>query len=576
MSLLENFNLVYGNDMRILDPSVEVNALTGIGPQFHLEPFHTMRWVGDFEGSSSVMADHQSIAFRGHKTETMIPHIPIPPWPFGAPLLRTILLDSKCHIYCHNPDIEIEGNQVGIALIALAPPFHCASLQVPATLGKLGSLGAKIPGLSRVKGALGKLHKINHALARFDEVSSDLHKLLEGARVAQVLGCAVVDALDAMDEKPSPQHEASGECAVATAEHPFHTSQEMLRADADYQKARLALNQGDKADAVYYQHAQEIKTLEESMHRTQLDLRKQLHERQVLDRHRARLDERIQALDKEVVAHDLVQAKIHGELRLSNRRARLGVKTEGIAKTHDALERGAKVQRLSHDKLRRLRCEHERSTGRLRSLQEEIQSHRAQLEKNQQRRSSLRSSQREHLASLAPSPTHKQLGVMLPSLTSFSASFMQHSVKTGMSPASYWGMQLRVVAIAMSEIINHAIGLVGDALLVDGPTSRVGAWVAELGAGALQGAVGSSLRAWGGSDRIDFSVPIKTGTLVAGGLVQARAEFYWSLSEDTDQEVLTHLGHRTGTDLPGRDFDSVQLFGTHEGPGVDFTIPTVW
>lgn len=581
MSLLENFNLVYGTDMRVLDPSVEVNAVTGIGPQFHLEPFHTMRWVGQFEGSTSVVADNQSFAYRGHKTETMIPHLPIPPWPIGAPLLRTIFLDSKCHIYCYHPDLEVQGKKVGVAMLGLAPPFHCASLKVPANLGKLGSLVDKLPGVSKIKGALGQLHEVNEKLAKIDAFSQGLAQVLEGARVAQVLGAAAMDLFNDVDGLETPQDTTnmgnpgiSGEKA-----HPFEGAQEMLRADADYQKARLSLAQGDKAGVSYYQSARELESIRSCLHQRKLLERAELQESQDLARTNERLDRDLSTIETEIASQDRSATRHQVAKQFRQRRARLGIHPQAdLDQGHRDI---ADKQHALRAKCRQMRAQKERNADQLRRLRASIKRHQARSQEDRERQATLRASQQADLARLAPSPTHKQLGVMLPSLTSFSASFMQHSVKLGMRPSSYWNMQLKVLAIALSDIIDHAIGLVGDALLVDGPSSRVGSWVAELGAGALQGVVGTPIRAWGHCDRLDFSVPIKSGSLVAGGLVQARAEFYWSLSdlsdpENKDGDKAQYLASRSGFDLPGRTFDAVQVLNASTGPGVEFTVPPVW
>lgn len=546
MSLLDNFNLVYGSDMRVLDPSVEVNAVTGIGSQFHLEPFHTMRWVGAYEGSKSVVADHQSIAFRGHKTETMIPHIPIPPWPLGAPLAKTIIVDSKCHIYCHNPDVEIEGKQVGIAMLVLAPPFHCASVPVPASLGALGKLFDKVPGVAKLKGALGSLHKLNEKMAKLDEVSRKLQVLLEGLRVGQILGAAAIGTVEAVQEiladedakesADAHQEDSAESEAEQAKKSPFAASQEMLRSNADYQKARIALERGGKPGVEYYQQAQEIDRLACDVDARERKLRALLGEQQAAQRELARQGQK-----------DPQQRQAH------------------------------RLQALAKAKLKQ----------RLKSLGQDIEAQAREAARDKAKIATKRARQDALMAQVPSPPNHTQLGVMLPSLTSFGISAYAHSVKIGMSPASYWGMQLKVLAIVAADLVDHALGLVGDALLVGGPSSRVGSWVAELASGAFQGLAGSRMRAFGLDSPLDFSVPIKTGSLLAGGLIQGRAEFYWGNCGQDEKPKSGHpaskpgdssefVASRVGLDGPGTIFDSVQVHHQDHGSGIVFDIPELW
>lgn len=533
MSLLENFNLVYGSDMRILDLSVEVNASTGIGSQFHLEPFHTMRWVGTFAGSESVFADDQSIAFRGHQTETMIPHLPIPPWPLGVPLAKTIIVDSKCHIYCHNADLEIEGKQVGVAMLILAPPFHCASIQLPASLGGLGKMLDKVPAIPKLKAALGGLHKLNAQMAKIDGLNRKLQGILEGARVGQVAGSAVLGTLEVLQQMRQASDEVQDgqrEQGLGVDAHPMHAAQEMLRSEADYQKARNAVEQGGKPGVEYYQRAHEMDLLSRKIHRRELETRA------------------------------LVSAYEEAQLEVQQQRELRG---------------GVKASTPKH-------CPLKKAEHKLRSVSHALQESVSKTKRDKACLACKGAEQDTLLGQLPSAPTHKPLGVMLPSLTSFSASSFAHTVKIGMSPASYWRMQLKVLAIVSADLIDYGLGLVGDALLVDGPSSRVGSWVAELASGAFQGLAGSRMRAYGQDAPLDFSVPIKTGSLLAGGLIQGRAEFYFRAldanepSSESGAQETAIVASRVGVDGPGRAFDTVQVHEHEAAAGLHFEIPEIW
>lgn len=569
MALLDHFNLVYGTDARILDPSVEVHAATGVGPQFQLETGHTMRWIGAFEGSKSVVADRQSIAFRGHKTETMIPHLPIPPWPLGVPWLKTVMVDSKCHIYCHNPDVQVEGKQVGIAMLLLAPPFHCASIQLPASLNGLAKILDRVPAVSKMKAALGRLHQINEKLAKLDELGKKAQQVIEGARVAQILGTAALEAYHKAQELWQDDQDLS---KAPPEQNPFHVSQELLRADADYRSAAIAIEKSGKPGVEYYKRAQELDALERDMHERDLQTRSKFHRS---DRNKEELDQlesQRHRIGAQRASHQERADALRNRIARLHRRARLGLQSpglEGLKVQANQVSRNLDALKAKHQALD---CAHQAIEQNQRNLQQDIARDRAQSKRDTQHCKLLKQAMDSSLADMPSAPATKQLSVMLPSLTSFSATFFLHSVKIGMSPASYWGMQLKVLAIVMSDLIDYGIGLVGDALLVDGPASRVGSWVAELGAGALQGMAGSGLRAWGSLDCLDFSVPIKTGSLVAGGLIQGRAEFYWR----ADDQTQASSAYRSGLDLPGQDHDCVQVLQPEAQPGIDFEIPKVW
>lgn len=519
MALLENFNLVYGSDMRVLDPSVELNALTGVGPQFHLEVFHTMRWVGAFEGTRTVFADHQSIAFRGQRTETMIPHLPIPPWPAGVPLLKTIVTDSKCHIYCHNSDVEIEGQSAGVAMLALAPPFHCASIQLPAALDGLGKALDQIPGVGKIKRALGGLSKLNAQMAKLDAAGQKVRQLMQGAQFAQVLGKAALEAVDVVKDWVDEPREAATVGEGTSQEEPYHAAKELIRVDADHRNAKRALDSNGKLGPDYYEREQDIQALAAKLHQRGLQTRDRI------GRYKATKDE-LRRLDQQGFAPERFSTKQDLEFKAQ-------------------------------------------------ALRSDIAKDGAQSMRDRARLDELRKSQDRALAELPSPPSHKDLAIMLPSLTSFSASFFAHSVKIGMSPASFWRMQFKVLAIVSADLIDYGLGLVGDALLVDGPSSRVGSWVAEVACGALSGGLASSMRAFGTDAPLDFSVPIKTGSLLAGGIVQGRAEFYWGKPNSNAQDAQM-LASRVGMDAPGQDMDEVTVFKSSTAPGIELPIPPVW
>lgn len=584
MSLLEQFNLVYGADWRVLDPSIEVDAATGLSPQPQLEVGHAVRWVGKFSGADSVTADGQKIAFRGHKTETMLPHVPLSPPYIGVQLAKTIVVDSKCHIYCYNPDVEIEGKQVGIAMVLLAPPFHCASIQLPAGLDKLAQALDKIPGLTKLKGALGGLHKLNEKFAKLDALGKNAQKVLEGARMGQILGSAGVEAFRALQELWDDEEEASG-TDPDPEPHPFHASQDALIADADYKNAGRA--RSGKPGAEYYQLAQEADGLDCEIQGRGLDERRMLDEQIQAYQELKLLEHEGAKIDGRMEAHEERQKALRHRITRLSRRARLGEPVHGTQDLHAEFARAKEFADDLRTQQNARACARSKIQERIDHLGRALEKSGRQSREDRKRLDQLRESQARSLAQMPSAPSHKQLAVMLPSLTSFSVTFWLHSVKIGMSPASFWRMQLRVLAIVVADLIDYGIGLVGDALLVDGPTSRVGSWVAELGSGAMQGMVGSALRTWGTQDRLDFSVPIRTGSLLAGGLVQARAEFYWappksdkssegSIKEEEATLERELLGRRIGVDAPGRSLDIVSVHQGEHAPGIDFEIPPIW
>lgn len=583
MSLLHHFNLVYGTDARILDPSVEPNAVTGIGPQLHLEPFHLMRWlVGEFPCSKSVIADDQAFVFRGHKTEAMIPHIPIPLWPVGPALLKTIIVDSKCQIQFHNPQVQVEGKSVGVALMLLAPPLHCASLPLPAQAGRA------FKGLSKVRDAMGRLHRINRRVAQINAFNKKLSAGFEVARKLQVAGAAFQGVLQSLAT-------IRGETQNSTES--YRPVQEMLRSSADYDKAQRKLDAcPDPLEVSDIDNQAKIESLERQLRVLELqerDLKEQQHEAMLTS---TALSQEIRALNTDLDREEKNARLLEVKLAEQRRRLRLA-QAQGAATPlsvrydREVLkQRAALVRCRERLEKKRARVQRQESKRRIwlntfKNLDRKLDRQaRAQMQTKQERRSR-QVKQRNRLAKAQASALTQQVNIMMPSLTSFFASFMMHSVKVGMSWDSYWRMSLKVLALMLVDVLEHALGLFGDALLNAGPSAPVSVWVAELAGGLFQGVVGSPLRSWALNDSLVFKVPVQTGSLVGGGFAKLRSEFYWKLQEGDDSPHWVEAsGVRSGWDVPGQSLDGIH-YGSIKAPpptkpalapAIAMGIPEVW
>lgn len=585
MGVLDQFNLVYGTDARILDPSIEVNAVTGIGPQVHLEPFHTVDWlVGGIDASSSVVADDKNIVFRGHKTEKMIPHLPLPPWPAGAPLLKTIAVDSKCHIYFHNPDVVVEGRSVGIAMVLLAPPLHCASLPVPTSLKGL------IPGLKSVKNALSGLHKINKGMAKLKMLQHRLQKAMGVAEMAQIT------AIAAMGARAWFSRISGEEPTTPDAKGVYWACAETMQAHADYQEARKKLRSSPQPlEPAYFTEKSRVGLLEKEIEGHDLHTRALMAEQrrtmqradEAFERLRRIEAEKERSRDEERI---LVEQTHRTAGRIAWLRAQMQAQTvpngasdvEALRREHRESQlrrRGMESSKERQEQSWRHAVQHkEACLAKVRQLQSTLQDESLARSKKEAQVKAIRTRQGRRLDQAMPTlEMMDPLGVMMPSLTSFVPSFFQHSVKVGMSPQSYARVSLKVAAIVASDIVDYALGMVGDALLAGGPDAPVASWVAELAGSAMQNMVGSPLRSWGLEDRLDFSIPLASGTLLGGGGAQAKVEFHWRFTQQEGEGTwVRETGLRVGADLPGSEMDRVKIVTASATPGLEFELPEIW
>lgn len=575
MNPLEQFNLVYGADWRIVDPSVEANAVTGVGVQFHLEPGHRVSWPqSHLSASQSVFADGFAIVFRGQKTETLIPHLPIPPWPFGPGLAKTIIVDSKCHINCHNPDVKIEGQSVGVALVLLAPPLHCASLPVPA------SAKVKLPGLKKLKDGLRGMHRLNKGLAKVAQLQKKLEGSLDNMRKLQVAATAAVALPEWVTSKLPP----SVGPQLATDGQPPNPKvlQELVKIQADYREAKRRLAACEQPiDPEYFAAGEELSLLDKELRAENRKARVWVQERHVQTLELTALEQEARFSKRRRMQKERLLKSVHADLEQETRRMRLAgasgqwvdqgridARAQTLASIQRQVdadrERCAQIDRKKQNLLRRLAF-----------TQTKIQGSLDDRTKIQERRCALNRSRQQKLAAASSEPLTTQLAVMIPSLTSFCASAHLHSVKVGMSLAGYAKMMMRVYAVICSDVLNHYLGLLGDALISDGPGSPVSGWVAELAGGVLQGLVASPLKSWGAKDTLELKIPVCTPSGILGRFAKGKAEFRWRF--DPEQEGgrwVPENAFRAGVDLPGGRAD--QVFMSPSAPGVDFEIPEVW
>lgn len=546
VSWLQRFNFVYPADLRILDPSVEKNAMTGVGPQLHIELMHRVQWIsGSAQCTRSVLADRQALVLRGHKTEGMIPHLPIPPTPAGLPLVETIVLDSKCQLLFFNPKILVEGKQVAVAQLIFAPPLHCASVELPAKLPFADKL------MTKGKAAMQGMHRVNRKIAEFQQSLQKLEEPLKKARMAYLSALHGAKFLD-------PENgTASGEDSCVAA-HPLGRLGTLAQGYLRYEKALSAVQRSKEAlSPEFFERAAKREELN-----TELEGQR-LQERQLIFAHRQSRSERERYAAAS--AHNQRRVDTHRrELRETQRRIAKAQKTaarqrlvrqpkggatlraqrgETLVTSADTLRSAKQELQDKQQSLQKLREQGDhlnrdlhRQHAKLNALQDSLAKNAQAQETKREELKAMDRADKAELARQGPGSNSKALGILIPSLTSFSASFASHRVKVGMSQESYFHGLARVGAVMVSDLVDHALGLVADSLLNAGPSAPVSAWVSQLAGGVMQSLVASPLRQWGSGQDISFSIPVGLDGIVDKSLVKAQIELRWTLKMDPSGE----------------------------------------
>ena len=241
---------VYQFHIRLMDPSLHAQPLIQTPPMPHAEGLHTVQWLlSDVTKlTTTVQGDFQRFALRDFDSAGFIPHIPVPV--MAGPFLFDTIKNSKFQILIHQPNMQMDGQTVGVFFWGIATGWICAELKLP--VPKFLARAAK--------SALAKAAKSRaaSALERIERLQFEADALLDAVDLADVAGDApapeaagpLAEAAKREKEVQDESAKEKKEAAKDKAAEDFVEQEQKLdeNSAAEREGARAAAKEKAKAD----------------------------------------------------------------------------------------------------------------------------------------------------------------------------------------------------------------------------------------------------------------------------------------------------------------------------------------